>query len=162
MDEAMAPLKNAIHTLSKQGYCCSQILALLILGAQGKENPDLVRALAGLCHGIGQSGDSCGILTGGCCVIAYLVGPTTRDGTAIPEAKLVQEEFVDWFNSVASAHCGSSKCSQIIGEDNPGGPSKEFCRELLARAWTRLLGILAMNNIAYASYSDRKWSQGES
>ena len=102
---AMEPLENAILTLSQKGFCCSQILALLILGAQGRENPDLVRSLAGLCHGIGQSGDACGILTGGCCVLSYLVGPDAEDGVAMPEAKIVQEEFVDWFRAACEEKC---------------------------------------------------------
>ena len=39
----MQSLQNAIDALSEKGYCCSQILALLILGAQGKDNEDFVR-----------------------------------------------------------------------------------------------------------------------
>ena len=147
----MGPLDNAIFALTNKGYCCSQILALLILGAQGKENSDLVRSLSGLCHGIGQSGDSCGILTGGCCVLAYLVGRQTDDDSAHPGAKLVLEEFVDWFNEKCVEKWGSNKCSDILGEESPGGPDKSHCRELLAESWVRLLGILTMHSIAYAS-----------
>lgn len=153
---AMEPLENAILTLSQKGFCCSQILALLILGAQGRENPDLVRALAGLCHGIGQSGDACGILTGGCCVLSYLVGPDAEDGVAMPEAKIVQEEFVDWFRAACEEKWGSIHCADIIGEDNPEGPDKSRCRELLAQSWTRLLGILTMHNIAFAALNGKR------
>ncbi len=151
----MEPLKNAILTLSKKGYCCSQIFALLILGAQGKENADLVRSLSGLCHGIGQSGDTCGILTGGCCVTAYLVGWNTEDDSALPGAKLVLEEFVDWFNDTSTAKWGSNRCTDILGDESPGGPDKSRCRELLAQAWVHLLGILAVHNISYANPARR-------
>lgn len=149
----MDPLENAILSLSQKGYCCSQILALLILGAQGKENADLVRSLSGLCHGIGQSGDSCGILTGGCCVLAYLVGRETTDDAALPGAKLVLEEFVDWFNEASTEKWGSNRCTDILGDERPEGPDKSHCRELLARSWVRLLGILTVHNIAYAAPS---------
>lgn len=151
----MEPLQNAILSLSQKGYCCSQVLALLILGAQGKENADLVRSLSGLCHGIGQSGDACGILTGGCCVLAYLVGRKTEDDTALPGAQLVLEEFVDWFNETATEKWGSNRCTDILGEESPEGPDKSHCRELLARSWVRLLGILTVHNIAYAAPSRR-------
>lgn len=156
--DPMEPLGAAIQTLSDKGYCCSQILALLILSAQDKENPDLVRSLAGLCHGIGQSGDACGILTGGCCVIAYLVGPDGDDGVPVPDAKFIQEEFVDWFNSVCQERWGSIHCSTIIDEDNPNGPDKSHCRGLLAKSWIRLLGILTQHNIAYATRRESKKS----
>ena len=151
----MEPLQNAILSLSQKGYCCSQILALLILGAQGKENADLVRSLSGLCHGIGQSGDACGILTGGCCVLAYLVGRETEDDIALPGAKLVLEEFVDWFTEAATEKWGSIRCTDILGDERPEGPDKSHCRELLAQAWVRLLGILTVHNIAYAAPSRR-------
>lgn len=147
---ALEPLESAIETLSQKGYCCSQILALLILGAQGRENHDLVRSLGGLCHGIGQSGDACGILTGGCCVISYLVGPDVEAGSELVEAKIIQEEFVDWFKDVCEEKWGSIHCGIIIDEDNPAGPDKSHCRNLLAQTWTCLLGILTRHNVAYA------------
>lgn len=156
MSEPIEPLETAIQTLSDKGYCCSQILALLILGAQDKENSDLVRSLGGLCHGIGQSGDACGILTGGCCVISYLMGAEGHEDAALPEAKIVQEEFVDWFNSVCEEKWGSIHCSIMINEDDPKGPDKSFCRILLAKAWVRLLGILTLHNIAYAAKRIKK------
>lgn len=153
---AMHPLENVIQTLSARGFCCSQILALLILGAQGRSNPDLVRSLAGLCHGIGQSGDACGILTGGCCVISYLVGPDEEDGIAMPEAKIVQEEYVDWFREVCEERWGTIHCGTIIDEDNPKGPDKSHCKRLLAQAWVRLLGILTQHNVAFATSRGKK------
>ncbi len=155
--KSMEPLEAAIQTLSERGYCCSQILALLILGAQDRENKDLVRSLAGLCHGIGQSGDACGILTGACCVISYLVGPDDDENIiAIPEAKIIQEEFVDWFREVCEQRWGSIHCGTIIDEDNPNGPDKSHCRVLLAKSWTRLLGILTQHSIAYATRRGKK------
>jgi len=147
----MQSLQNAIDALSAKGYCCSQVLALLILSAQGKENEDFVRSLAGLCHGIGQSGSTCGILTGGCCVLSYLVGPETENDPGAGAAQIVFEEYVDWFNDTCAEKWGSTLCSDILDEDNPSGPNKKHCRELLASAWIRILGILTMHNIAYAS-----------
>ena len=53
--------------LAGQGFHCSQILLTMGLEAQGKSNPDLIRAMAGLAGGLGFSGDTCGALTGGSC-----------------------------------------------------------------------------------------------
>jgi len=59
-----------IIQLAGKGYCCSQILMLLALEIQGRENPELVRAMAGLCMGTANSGGICGIFTGASCVMA--------------------------------------------------------------------------------------------
>lgn len=50
--------------LKAKGFYCSQILTMLALESQEKENPDLVRAMAGLAFGVGI-GEVCGALTGG-------------------------------------------------------------------------------------------------
>ena len=60
--------------LSGQGFYCAQILLILALEAEGKENPDLVRAMSGLNGGLGFSGNVCGALTGGCCLLGYFCG----------------------------------------------------------------------------------------
>ena len=65
MDEMLKMLE-----LSGQGFHCSQILLFLGLEAQGKSNPDLIRAMSGLAGGVGFCGDTCGALTGGACLIA--------------------------------------------------------------------------------------------
>jgi hypothetical protein len=52
----MDDLTIRMMQLAARGYCCSQILGWLALEAQGRRNPDLVRALSGLCLGVGNSG----------------------------------------------------------------------------------------------------------
>ena len=49
-----------MQELKQQGFYCSQILVMLGLEAQGKQNPDLVRAMQELAGGLGFSGDTCG------------------------------------------------------------------------------------------------------
>ncbi len=60
--------------LAQKGYTCSQILILLALEARGEQNSALVRAAAGLAYGCGTGKGSCGVLTGGSCVIALFAG----------------------------------------------------------------------------------------
>ena len=48
--------------MTQQGFYCSQILIKLGLENQGKENEDLVRAMAGLAGGLGFAGKNCGTL----------------------------------------------------------------------------------------------------
>ena len=60
--------------LRKQGFYCSQILILQGLELMGKSNPDLVRAMQGLAGGMGFSGEICGALTGGACLLGLYAG----------------------------------------------------------------------------------------
>lgn len=153
---AMEPLENAILTLSQKGFCCSQILALLILGAQGRENPDLVRSLAGCATASARAETPAAFLPEAAAYFPIWWGRTPRTAWPCPEAKIVQEEFVDWFRAACEEKWGSIHCADIIGEDNPEGPDKSRCRELLAQSWTRLLGILTMHNIAFAALNGKR------
>ena len=58
-------LEERIMELSRYGYACGQILAILLLETIGEENPALVRCMQGLNGGIGSSGDVCGSMAAG-------------------------------------------------------------------------------------------------
>ena len=65
-------LEERIMELSRYGYACGQILAILLLDTVGEENPKLVQCMQGLNGGIGGSGDVCGCMAAGSCLIATL------------------------------------------------------------------------------------------
>ena len=52
-----------VKELKQQGFYCSQIILIQGLELLGKSNPDLVRSMHGLAHGMGYSGEVCGALT---------------------------------------------------------------------------------------------------
>jgi hypothetical protein len=81
-----------------KGYCCSQIITEMGLKAMGKENPDYVKASAGLCFGLGR-GKDCGIVSAALCLM-YLKDPEAAHNG-------LTDDFVDWFESVfESINCG--------------------------------------------------------
>ena len=92
----MHPLMMDLLPLVRQGYCCSQLLVQLLVQAQGREVPDLVRALHGLCHGIGQSGGPCGLLTGGACVLALLAGKGAEGEEPHPMLAPLLNDYASW------------------------------------------------------------------
>ena len=49
--------------LAEKNYNCSQIMMILALDREGRENPDLVRAMSGLGDGCGFFKETCGIMT---------------------------------------------------------------------------------------------------
>lgn len=60
--------------LSSAGYCCAQIMMKMALEDEETENEDLIRALNGLCMGIGSEQKTCGVLTGGITVLGLYAG----------------------------------------------------------------------------------------
>ena len=135
-----------ILPLAKKGYCCSQILVLLALRAQGRENPELIRAMGALCRGFGACGvqgcGTCGIIPGGACVLGLYFRKGQDNETQLDRADLAETEYVEWFVKRATALCGGSTCEEILGE--PGGrPNPDICGSLLAAAWAKLVEIVA-------------------
>ena len=49
-------LLERVVELSLEGYCCSQVMALLLLELLGEEDDGFVRAMGGLINGGGYSG----------------------------------------------------------------------------------------------------------
>ena len=146
MDETLMD----IAPLAAQGFCCSQIIALLALRAQGQENAELVRALGGLCRGLGACRETgcgvCGILTGGVCTLALYTGKGRAEETPLERAELIQSEFVDWFVERTHSQYGGSACADILGDDS-GRPDLARCGALLAEAWAKLVELLAENGL---------------
>ena len=98
-------MNEDIFELRLRGYCCSQIIMELGLRKLGKENPDLIKAMTGLCNGIWQ-GKICGILSAGICLL-YLADFEKSAGY---DANELNEWFDDSF--------GSTECDMLL-EGNP-------------------------------------------
>jgi len=147
MDETLMD----ILPLASQGFCCSQILGLLALRAQGRENPELVRAMGGLCHGLGACAETgcgtCGILTGGACVLALYFGKGRPGEFPLERADLARAEFVDWFVERTQRQYGGSACADILGEGAGGTPDMARCGALLAESWAKLVELLAAHGL---------------
>lgn len=103
--------------LSQQGFFCSQILVIMALEAQDKENRDLVRAMAGLAGGVGFCGKLCGTLTGGACVLGMYAGKGDKGEQPDDRLNNMICEFADWFEGKYSAMYGGINCSDILDND---------------------------------------------
>lgn len=113
----MSDYTTEMLALYEQGYDCAQILMRLVLDAEGKEDPDLIRALAGLNGGIGGSASTCGCLTGGACLLAYYVGKGADDETAHDNYREIMQRFTEWFKEYIAEY-GGCECYQILDGDN--------------------------------------------
>jgi hypothetical protein len=81
-------MNDDIFELRMRGYCCSQILMELGLRKLGKENPDLVQSMAGLCNGLWRD-KTCGILSAAICLLYVAVDDE--------EISKDLDELYDWF-----------------------------------------------------------------
>lgn len=132
---------------ASSGLCCSQIMLALALEEQGRENHELVRAMAGLCNGLGDCSGQCGVLLGGLCLISMHTaasGPQDPEDQRLP---MLLQTFADWFREELCAAYGGCSCAQILGPENCGRPDQEKCGGLLVAAYGRCLEIMVEHGI---------------
>jgi C_GCAxxG_C_C family probable redox protein len=103
--------------LAGQGFYCSQVLLVMGLEAQGKSNPDLIRSMAGLAGGLGFTGDTCGALTGGACLLGLYAGRGAPEEQEDEKLNLMVSELVDWFSGEYGKIYGGIRCEIILGDD---------------------------------------------
>ena len=103
--------------LEGQGFYCSQVLLVMGLEAQGKSDPDLIRSMAGLAGGLGFTGDTCGALTGGACLLGLYAGRGAPEEQEDEKLNLMVSELVDWFSEEYGKIYGGIRCEIILGDD---------------------------------------------
>ncbi|MCF8027786.1 MAG: C-GCAxxG-C-C family protein [Desulfobacteraceae bacterium] len=130
-----------ILPLAQKGYCCSQIILLLGLEAQGRENPALIRAANGLCHGIGGAGHTCGALTGAACLLGLYAGKGTDDEQQDERFPLMLETLANWFSETATKDYGGLTCTDIMGGKTTQ-PNPDICGRLIVTTLDQSIAIL--------------------
>jgi len=102
--------------LAGQGFFCAQIIMTIALESEGKKDEDLIRAMGGLSGGLGFTGDVCGALSGGCCMLSYFAGKGEPDEMEHPEFREMTAELVAWFKEYTAEYGGHS-CTNILSGD---------------------------------------------
>lgn len=141
----MFQLKNA-------GYCCTQIMLKMALDEEEKENEDLLRAVNGLCMGIGSTQKICGVLTGGIAILGLYAGKGNDREYPKMEYSDMVDEYTEWF----LAEYGSTECSDIIGVCTV----KDFavnqdyilkCGDIMIKSYEKMQEILTDHNFEFGS-----------
>ena len=125
--------------LSYHGYYCSQILMLLALETQGKENPDLIRAMGGLAHGSGYAGGICGTLTGAACLLGLYAGKGTDDEYEDERLKYMLKDLGDWFEQTIGNRYGGIACEVIVGDRTE---IRQRCGMIVAETYAKVMELL--------------------
>ena len=115
---------SQLLSLHKQGFYCSQILVYQGLEMMGKSNPDLIRAMHGLAGGLGFSGELCGALTGGACLLGLYAGKGIAEQPEDPRLDFMITDLVEWFKTEYSGQFGGIRCEEILA----GNPQNQTIR----------------------------------
>jgi hypothetical protein len=140
MDDTMIRMMR----LAQKDYTCSQILILLALEARGEQNPALVRAGAGLAYGCGTGKGSCGVLTGGSCVIALFAGKGSDEEQESDKFTLMLQDLSDWFSEHVGNKYGGIECQAIVGDEGPTA-ARQRCGAILGETYAKVMEILISN-----------------
>jgi C_GCAxxG_C_C family probable redox protein len=134
----------------KKGYCCSQIMILMMPGNRGRNNPDLVRAMAGLCNGVGCSGEICGVLTGGTCLLSLCAAKGSDDEVPNEGLPLMLWELTDWFRKRTEGEYGGPKCDEILSKS----PDKRACLSLIVETYEKVESLLESRGLLISGEKD--------
>jgi C_GCAxxG_C_C family probable redox protein len=130
--------------IAQDDMLCSQILVKMGLEAQGKTDPDLVRAMGGLAGGLGFCGKICGALSGGACLIALYAGKGSPEEAVDSRFNDMVRELVTWFENEYGSVYGSIECKDILN-DNPQNKI-DRCPQITFNTYQKVKEILEKND----------------
>jgi hypothetical protein len=142
----MNDLFMKLISLKGKGYCCAQIILIIALEAQGKTNTDLVRSIGGLCFGINFSGEVCGALSGGACLISLHAGKGSDVETPDDGHLSMMGELTDWFRA-QNGEYGGTRCSEILGKY----PDRSICGKIVADTYEKCMEMLTARGFDMAA-----------
>jgi len=141
-----------ILQLSMAGYCCTQIMLKMALEEEEKENPDLIRAVNGLCNGIGNDQKTCGVIIGGIGILGLYAGKGTLREYSKDGYNSMIREFMEWFED----GFGSTDCIDLIGvtkftDANSDQSYMVKCGDLLTKSYLKIQEILTENGYEFGT-----------
>lgn len=132
--------------LANSGYCCSQILIIMYLESNGIENVSLIKAMAGLCAGVGNTGKTCGIVTGGACLFGLYAGKGIDIEIRDDNLKKMIQEFVQWFeDEFESSECADIITVDVLNDMNEKEAYPIKCGNIMQKSYNKINEILKEN-----------------
>jgi C_GCAxxG_C_C family probable redox protein len=129
--------------IKAQGFFCSQILLKMGLELQGKDNPDLIRAVHGLAGGLGFTGELCGALSGGTCLLGLYAGKGLPEEEQDPRLVPMITDLVQWFKQEYGQSYGGIRCEDIVGDSSKNMATR--CPVVVAATYQRVKELLVEN-----------------
>ena len=139
---------NRMIQLAEKRYNCSQIMMILALEQEGRENPDLVRAMSGLGDGCGFFQETCGIMTGAASILAWHAGKGADEEKESEKLLPMLEDLGDWFRQEIAAKYAGTRCNQIVGDLVGTDDGKQICGSIIFQTFGKVNEILAHNGFS--------------
>lgn len=129
--------------LANCGYCCSQILIIMYLESNEIENILLVKSMAGLCAGVGNTGKTCGVVTGGACLLGLHAGKGLATDVRDDNLKKMIQEFVQWFEEeFESTECADIITVDVLNDINEKEAYPIKCGNIMQKSYNKINDIL--------------------
>lgn len=146
----MEDLAFRIFKLSASGFCCTQIMLKLALEDEESENNDLIRAVQGLCKGIGNSQKTCGVLSGGVGVLGLYAGKGNEKEFAKDNFSHMLDKYCEWFEDEFK----TTECQQLIGITKFESEDQSYqvkCGDIMVKSYAKIYEILSEYGYEYGS-----------
>lgn len=133
-----------IYKLASQGFCCTQIMLKMILEDEKRENISLIKAVNGLCGGLGFSKRTCGVLTGGICILGLYAGKGEPQEQKNDNLMKMAKEYLDWFeNEFESLDCGDIIGVHVISDENGNINYPVKCGNIILKSYEKVQQVLS-------------------
>jgi C_GCAxxG_C_C family probable redox protein len=119
-------------------------MMLRALEIQGKENPDVVRAMTGFAGGLGWTGDLCGVLTGAVAVLGLYAGKGSSADQDDVRLMFMVEDLLKWFKEGFGEKYGGIHCQEILGL-NTGKIDMDRCIAMITETMQYVKELLVEN-----------------
>ena len=144
--KSMSDTMMRLISLQAKKYPCSQMMMIMALEEQGRENPSLVRAMAGLANGVGLSSGTCGAMTAGACILALYAGKGDDEEQELESFQPMLAELNEWFDERTQAH-GGGLCHQITEGKAGSMEMAQRCGSIIADTYDKVMDLLVENGI---------------
>ncbi len=132
-----------MQEIRAEGFYCSQVLIIQGLELQGKENPELVRAMHSLAGGLGFCGELCGALSGGACLLGLYAGKGLPQEEQDPRLEFMVNDLVKWFKDTYGQSYGGIRCEEIVGDSSKNMSTR--CPVIVAATFQKVKELLVEN-----------------
>jgi C_GCAxxG_C_C family probable redox protein len=129
------------------------------LEAQGKSSPDAIAAVSGLAGGVGFSGELCGGLTGGACLLGLYAGRGHETQKSDERLNIMVSELMDWFHNKYGAEFGGIRCREITEDDPKMQPLR--CPRIVGGVLNKVKALLQENGFEWERNSSVIEPSGE-
>jgi len=115
----------------------------MYLESNGMENVSLIRAMAGLCAGVGNAGKTCGVVTGGACLFGLYAGKGKDLEIRDDKLKKMIQEFVQWFeDEFESTECADIITVDVLNDINEKEAYPIKCGNIMQKSYNKIDEIL--------------------